>query len=394
MVTAGLSHRGTLMITAETVNSILQFQSDGLPVVSLYARVDPGPGRREVRTRVSSLLDEIRPEAKEAAAEHERRMSLRGDIARIKDALGEERWRPGSIAIFACSGRGLYAEVPLPQRVPDRVIVDATPYTRPMLAVLEVYARSCVTVIDRASARLWELYQDEVRELRKIRDPELRKANYAAGLAEDRVRNKADELAKRHYRKVAELLTELLQAGGYDLLIIGGHDHEVPEFLQQLPRELRARVAGTFSIDPGSGSLAEIRDSAGAIVARYERERDQQLVAEVLEKAAMGGLATLGLPTCLWAGTVGAIQTLLVQDSATAAGVVCDQSGWLAAAGDVCPLCGQPTRHTPDVIDELAVAVIGAGGSIHHVDTDTGLSDYLTGAQLRFPLPEPPAASP
>ena len=30
------------MITAETVNGIMRFQANGLPVVSLYCRVDPG----------------------------------------------------------------------------------------------------------------------------------------------------------------------------------------------------------------------------------------------------------------------------------------------------------------------------------------------------------------
>ena len=30
------------MITAETVNRILSFHGNGLPVVSLYGRIDPG----------------------------------------------------------------------------------------------------------------------------------------------------------------------------------------------------------------------------------------------------------------------------------------------------------------------------------------------------------------
>ena len=47
------------MITAETVNDIVRFQANGLPVVSLYCRVDPGASRREVRARVDSLLDQI-----------------------------------------------------------------------------------------------------------------------------------------------------------------------------------------------------------------------------------------------------------------------------------------------------------------------------------------------
>jgi hypothetical protein len=97
------------------------------------------------------------------------------------------------------------------------------------------------------------------------------------------------------------------------------------ESVQQLPRPVRDRVAGTFSTEPGLVPLTEIRESAGAIAARYEQERDQQLVSGRLGKVAMGGLATVGLDGCLWAGTVGAIQTLLVRDGPAAPGVVCDR---------------------------------------------------------------------
>jgi hypothetical protein len=73
------------------------------------------------------------------------------------------------------------------------------------------------------------------------------------------------------------------------------------------------------------------------------------------------------------------------------AGVVCDACGWFATSDDVCQLCGRPTRTTPDVIDELAEAVIDEGGSIQHVRADTELRAHLTAAWLRFALP--PGAS-
>jgi peptide subunit release factor 1 (eRF1) len=381
------------VITAETVSSIRTFDGGGLPVVSLYVRVDPGPdGQREVRTRVSSLLDGIRPLAKGGIAEREWRMSLRGDIDRIKSAVGQERWLPAAIAIFACSGRDLYTEVPLPENVPDRVVVDATPYARPMLAVLAEHPRSCVVVVDRATGRFCELYQDEMSELGQVKDPESRRPPIVAGRPDDRVSNKIDELAKRHYRRVAGRLGELMQTGDFDLLIIGGHGYEIPDFVQQLPRPVHDLVAGTFSTEPGLVPLTEIRESAGPIAARYEQERDQQLVSGVLEKVAMGGLATVGLDWCLWAGTVGAIQTLLVRGGAAAPGVVCDQSRWLAQSGEVCPLCGTPTRPTPDVIDELAQVVVSEGGAIHHINSGGArLVDHDIGADLRFRLPERPA---
>jgi peptide chain release factor subunit 1 len=378
------------MITSETVNRIVRFHGNGLPVVSLYGRIDPGASQREVHIRIDSLLDQVRPLAKDQALEHQSRLSVRADIERIKAAVGTRRWPPGAIAIFSCSGRDLYEEIPLPRRVREQVVVDATPFARPMLAVLSEYHRACVLVLDKASARIWEVDQDEMREVSTVRDPVLRKPDYAAGLAEDRVRNKAEEMAKRHFRRVVKVLEELLRTDGYDIVIIGGHDYEMPEFLQLLPVELRDRVAGTFSIDPATAPRAEIRNSASSILERYEREQEQRLVSEVLEKAAMGQPAALGLESCLRAGYLAAINTLLVQEGATAPGVVCDESHWLAPSGDTCPLCGKPTRRTPDVIDELVVTVIDEGGSTRHIEADTKLSEYLVAADLRFPLPPAP----
>ena len=391
------------MLTAETIDRIIRFDGRGLPVTSFYTPVAAGPGSaKDLHARVSSLVDEITALAKDHSLGHDARESVRGDIERIREASREERWKPGGIAIFSCSGRDLFEEVPLPREVRDAIVVDETPYVRPMLAVLDEYHRACIVVVDKASARLWEFYQDELSEVSSVHDRALRKANYAgglrvlrktnnaAGLAEDRVRDKADELSKRHYRNVAQVLADMFRSGRFDLLIIGGHDYEVPAFVNFLPRELKSRVAGTFSIDPSTEPIAEIRAQAAAILQRYERDEESQLVTDVFEKLATGGLAAAGLPDCLWAGSVAAVQTLLVREGATAPGVVCDQSGWLALSGDTCPLCGNPTRHTDDVIDELAEDVIEESGSVRHIEADDRLSELLVAAELRFPLPPPP----
>lgn len=381
------------MLTAETVDRIVRFDGRGLPVSSLYAHIDAEPGLREdLHARVTSLLDEVNPLAKSESVDHEVRLSVRADIDRIKESLGQERWKPGAIAIFACSGRDLYEEIPLPRRVRDQVVVDATPQVRPMLTVLDEYHRTCVAVVDKASAQLWEIYQDELREVGKVRDRVLRKPNYAAGRVEERVRNKADELSKRHYRNVVQVLDQLFRAKDFDLLIIGGHEYEVPAFIDFLPRDMRSLVAGTFSVDPAEPVLAEIRANADAILQSYERAEEQQFVTDIFDKLASGGLAVAGLDRCLWAGSIAAVQTLLILDSAVVPGVVCEKSGWLARSAEICPLCGNATRPTPDVIDELAHEVIAEGGSIKHITDDDRLAESLTAASIRFPLPPEPTA--
>ena len=255
-----------------------------------------------------------------------------------------------------------------------------------MLAVLGEYYRSCVLVVNREEALVWEMYEDEMRKVETVTEP-LRKAGNTGTRAEDRIQNRVDEQSKRHFRRVAQVIDQLLRTDGYDILVVGGHEYELGEFFRLLPHELRGRVAGTFSADPVATPVAEIRSSAEGVVRHYQREQDRRLVDHVLELAAAGGLAALGPEDCLWAGSVSAIDTLLVRDGATLPGVVCDESRWLAASGDICPVCGKPTRYAPDVLDELAAAVIETGGSARQIAADLMPEEYPTAARLRFPPP-------
>ncbi len=377
------------MIQAETIDRIVQLRGDGLPVVSLYIHID-ADRRSDVDSQLSSLLDEIRPLAYDGSLSHEARLSVRNDIELIQKAAGQERWKPGAVSIFSCSGRGLYEQVELPRAVHDRIVVDDTPWVRPMLAVLDEYRRSCVAMVEKGWAGIWELYQDEVREVATIRSETLRKSNYAHGRTEYRVHNRGEELMSRHYRGVVDHLDELFRTGGFELLVIGGRDYEVPGFIEFLTADLRSRVVGTFTLDPGSATSADIKRSAGSVLDLFERAEERRLVGDILELKAMGGLAATGLPSCLWAGSIAAVQQLFVADGVASPGVVCAESRWLALSGQTCPVCGVETRMTPDVIDELVMAVVDDGGSVEHIRAETDLGQHLVAAKLRFPLPPEP----
>jgi peptide chain release factor subunit 1 len=377
------------MLEVETIDRILRMDGDGLPVLSLYARIDPDD-RRAFPSRVDELLHEVRLLTKDPDLDRNARLSLRGDVGRIVEAVTEEHLHPRTVAFFSCSGRGLFENVELPRAVRDRHVVDATPWVRPLVAVLDEYHRCRVLVVDRRRARFWDLYQDEMVERGKLRDPDLRKSDYAYGMREYATRNKDELLAKRHYRAVAQRLAEDAGRREFDIIAVGGQEHEIPELLDQLPRNLRDRVVGTFQVHPREEDLGTIRGRAEEVVDRYEREEEERQVAETLERHAAGGLAAVGLADCLWGGATSAVGLLLVQDEVLRPGVVCDVDGWMAAAGDRCPVCGNPLRTTPDVIDELVQSVIDEGGSVEHVVAETPLREHLTAATLRFPLPPLP----
>jgi peptide chain release factor subunit 1 len=334
----------------------------------------------------------VKPLVEEGALDRSARLSVRDDIARIEQAAAEMQWSPGSVAFFACSAHGLFETVSLHRTVRDRVVVDPTPWTRPMHAVLDEYHRAAVLVLDRRRARLWEVFHEDIREEVAFEAEVVRKPNFGGwyGLDEYRVSDRAEEVARRHFARVVDTLRAVFRDGGFELLLLGGHQDELRAFTPLLPKDLQKRVAGTFTLDPGTASEAMVRAAAADLIDHYSREQERRAVAELLDREAARGLATSGLPSCLWAASVSAVQQLLVDDGASAPGRSCEGCGWLGVSGGRCPACGAASVELVDVLDELCLRVIDDGGSVDRVVNGTPLRERLVAAGLRFrPPPRP-----
>ena len=62
--------------------------------------------------------------------------------------------------------------------------------------------RACVLVVNREAAPVW-MYQDEMREVETVTDPLRKAGNTGGSRPEDRIQNRVDEQAKRHFRRAA-----------------------------------------------------------------------------------------------------------------------------------------------------------------------------------------------
>lgn len=374
-------------LAADRLGRILRFHGGALPVVSMYVTIPPvtGDAHRAAASKVDSLLHELR--GREDGLEHNARISLRGDIARIEAVRDLASNTPGTLAIISCSGAGFLEIVKLPRAVRDRLVVDETPWVRPMLAVLEEHRRCFAVLLDRRSAHAWELYLGRLRDLGQVPDPREAQRAGLEPVNERRALHKAEEVERRHLRLVAAALEDLFGSDPDALLVLGGHEEELAHLLELLPQPVGERLAGSFAADHDSLSAGEVAAQASSVLDRYELEEQRRWVAETLERAAANGHAAAGVKRCLWAGSLAAIEDLYLQEAATVPGVVCDRSRWLAVSGEECPVCGGETRATDDVLDELADAVVEEGGKVHHVRAETELRELIVACSLRFQLP-------
>ncbi len=375
-------------LTADRLERIMRFHGGPLPVVSMYVTIPPvtGDAHRVAAAKVDSLLHDLR--GREEGLDHNARVSLRGDIERIEAVRNLAANTPGTLAIVSCSGAGMLEVVRLPRAVRDRVVVDETPWVRPMLAVLEEHPRCFAVLVDRRSTHAWELYLGRLRDVGPLPDGREAPRARSEPVNERRAPHKAEEVERRHLRSVAAALEDVFASHPDAVLVLGGHEEELAHLLELLPRPVEERLAGSFAADHTSLSAGDVEAQAAVALDRYELEEQRRRVADVFERAAANGHAVVGLERCLWAGSMAAIDDLYVQGAATAPGVVCDRSRWFAVSGELCPVCGEQTRATDDVLDELADAVVHEGGKVHHVWAETELRELIVACSLRFQLPD------
>jgi peptide chain release factor subunit 1 len=382
-----------LTVFQEGLDRLLHFRSTAAPVLSVYFGVPADPAAlRGIHARVQSLLRPVHDLARSTELTHAARESVRADIAKIEGLAerGSELLGRG-VAVFSCSSAGFYEEVVLAARLPDRAIADATPYLRPLLAAVSHARRYLVVVVERGRSWFYELFMQHLDEIADIVEPSAQRPGRPSAHDYDQrhTQNRAATLSRKHFHATVEAAEGLLQKRGAELVIVGGHQETVGEFGEMLPKDLRPLVIGTFVIDPRTMTPAKVREHVQFIVDEQERAETTQLVATVYERVAIGGNSAIGLEWCLLATAERAVDVLLVHDDAEAAGRVCDNCGWLGLEGEECPVCGRATRATDDVIDEMAEAVLVAGGLVEQVYDGTRLANDVVGALLRFPVPKP-----
>jgi peptide subunit release factor 1 (eRF1) len=371
-----------------TVERLRSTDTGGHPVVSIYLGLGPDLDQlRSITTRLKALAHGLRGTAGDWGEGEERR--VRQDLDRVvslAERFGGDLGR--GAALFVCSAAGLEEHVALPAPVRDRAVVDTTPYLGPLEAMLAHFRRYCAVVIDRRLASIYRFHMGALESWEVMAEEEVRKDNYGGfgGYAEHRARGHAGEVARRLFRAVAVRLATLQRGGEFDLLAVGGNQANVDGLVAELASDLRAGLAGTFTVDPRTATPTEIREHCRALAEEHDRRIDDRLVAEMMEAAGSRGRGVLGLNRVLDAVNQQAVELLLLDAGETVPGVACPACGWLAHQGEGCASCGAATRRVADLYDSAAEAVRTAGGTVRYVLADTPLAHFEAGATVRFPV--------
>lgn len=364
------------------LDSLARLASPTGSLVSVYLNRPPGPSAAALTDVVKPLRAGIDGMPRSVA------MSVRADLERISglDARIDADGSP-AFCIFASDADGIFEMESLPAPVWDHASVGTTPYLRPLRALPEP-VRAGVVVAERRRAMAYVAENGDLTPLGEEITADRGKDNYGGfrGYDEQRVRAHAEEEATRILREAATRLFDVHQDQPLEMVCVGGHQETLDGLDPHLHPYLRRLPQARFVVDPHTLTPAELRAEVARQADGLRRDRDEQVVASVLEAAETGAPAALGTAHVLEAANAHAVETLAVAGTFQRPGVRCSRCGWLGRTGDGCPVDGSDLEELDDVVAAAMERVIASGGSVRQVGVASRLDAKGVGAVLRFPV--------
>lgn len=310
------------------------------PIVSCYLKLEPrdrARGKYLVKFKnrqrlVERSLDWLAPDRAD-------RDAVLADLTRIREFLSTPTNLPATqgIAIFASQGLGLFEVLPLPQVHRSRLAVDRTPLVRELAALEDEVGRLLTVVVDRTSARLFEVSAFDAREVATVKSEATRGGRFHGtrkepGKGEHGFHQKLKQERQRHFDLVARALFDRHQRTPVHGLVIAGLGPDASALEPYLHPYLSERLLGVAHLNPKEATPALVHAATVAVREAYRRAAEHDLIHDLTEATGTGWAAN-GIPETLRALARGQVRTLLVAEEEAVPGFRLAGSGRLTLAG-------------------------------------------------------------
>jgi peptide subunit release factor 1 (eRF1) len=342
-------------------------------VVTCYLKLEPRDRSRgkyliKLKNRVREVTQALPRLGLDRAVQEE----VARDLERVQQYLRVPANLPSTqgLALFACQPIGLFEAVPLPAVHRSRLAVDATPLVRELASVEEEFGRLLTVVLDRMSARFFEITAYDSQELPGLRADSTRGKRFRGDgsgtlWGEHAYHNRLRTEKQRHYEAIARELFAIDRRQPAHGIVLAGTGTEAAAVEPFLHNYLVERVIGTARLNPKEASPAKVHEATLAVREAWERESERALVHE-MQEAVGSGWSVNGMTPTLRALSRGQVRALVVHADAGEPGFRCADSGRLALTERDCRGEGEPVP-VLDVVDDAIEEALRQGVDVNVV---------------------------
>ncbi|MEW6418000.1 MAG: Vms1/Ankzf1 family peptidyl-tRNA hydrolase [Nitrospirota bacterium] len=373
------------MVSREELREIAKMRAEDAFFVSLYLNVNPMTNvKNNYVIHVKNMLKQTSEGLDKVVLK-----KVNGDLEKIEAyILANKRIFKKGLAILSSQGKNIWKEFHLSVPVKNEVIVDKTPYIKPLLDILDNYQRYAILLVGRESARLFLIHLGEIEEYTEVHSADVPGRHKKGGwfaLSEKSYERHIDYHVALHLKDVLKQLDSFLSGEYVGRLIIGGSEEAVTKVRAMLPQAVSDKVIGTFQAEMFA-KTKEILKKAEPILQAFERQKESEIIEDLLTKAMKNENAVIGIENVLNALQEGRVMKLLFLKDYKQSGLQCKKCGHLTIQDILsCPYCKGEMQHAKYIIDLAAQKAVEQGAIVSVISENKKLEESGSiGAFLRF----------
>ena len=296
----------------------------------------------------------------------------------MKDISSVLRENTGdNIAIFASHRYDFLEYIPLSVKIGDLLIVDSSPYLRPLARIQDEWESFTLLLINSNYAKIFSVSLGEVEDTKKL-SARIMNKHKKGGWSQARF----NRLRRGAIHAFFSELKEALQKRSDERIILAGPGQAKLQFVDMLPKNLKDNVVEIVDIDVDDE--ADILKESKRLISGREEQKSHEAVRQLKEEILKDGLAAYGVKETLTAVKNGQVELLIIEKDYRSRGWVCENCQVVEeGVHKMCPYCGKKTSEV-DVIEEILEFAERTDADVEFTDDEEIANLGHVGAILRF----------
>jgi len=262
----------------------------------------------------------------------------------IKDALKKVVW--DHIAVFASKKHNFLKYVVLPLDVENSLVVDSSPYIRPLARIHDEWESFTLILLSSDFAKIYSVALGRVTQEKKL-SIDLMNKHKKGGFSQARFQR----LRKGAIHAFFTDVLEALQKHADNEIILAGPGQAKNQFFDMLPKHLKDSVVEVVDID--ARDETQLLKRSIDLMKEKEHFESSNAVKHLKEEIVTDGLAVYGVDETLAAVRNGQVELLIIEKDFRASGWICEQCQIVRVGrAKVCSNCGGSVSEV-DVLEEI-----------------------------------------
>jgi peptide chain release factor subunit 1 len=373
------------MLSREELKEMAKMRGDGALFVSLFLNVNAATGIKDNYViHVKNMLKQTAEKLDKAAMK-----KVTGDIGKIESyILSNKRIFKKGLAILSSQEKDFWKEFHLAVPIKNEIVIDNTPYIKPLLDIVDNYRRYAILLVGKDSARLFLVHLGEIEEYSEVHSDDVPGKHKKGGwfsLSERSYERHIDYHVGLHLKDVLKELDSFLAGEYVGRMVIGGSEETVSRVRTMLPQSIASRIIGTFQADMLANDK-DILEKVGPVMRAFEEKEEARTIDDLVTRAMKNENAVIGIENVLNALQEGRIMRLVVLADYKDTGFSCVNCGSMAVQQvSSCPYCKGEMHNVNYIVDLIAQKAVEQGAIVEVVSENSKLEESgRIGAFLRF----------